>query len=1179
MPQRLRVFISSPGDVEKERLRAGLIIDKMAQEFSRFFSIEGYLWEHEPMLSSAHFQDAIEPPSSFDVVVLIVWSRLGTPLPEHTTMREYRGIDGRAPVTGTEWEYEDALRSAQAKGVPDLMVFRNISNAPIDTRNPEARAAAVAQMSALDTFWKLHFTDRGTFRYAYDEYDTLEKFAARFEETLRKVIERRIETGTFAADAVAETKIWPGDPFRGLDSYEFDDAPIFFGREAQITKATEQLAANAAAGTAFLLVSGASGSGKSSLVKAAVVPRLMKPQRITGAAFLRRAVFRAGAGGADPFLGLAQALTRADKEDMGLPELIEPGQDASALAAHLRGAAGSPGYAFGNALGRLTRAGRAAGKLLAYEEAKLILVVDQLEELFTAAGIDAETRGLFIDLLGGLARSGHVWVIATMRADFWHRASEIPALLALAAGEGRIDLAAPSPAEQAEIIRKPAMAAGLTFELHPETRIGLDAVLAQDAAAAPGVLPLLSFTLNELYQDAKRRNSSVLTHASYEALDGLRGAIAKRAEETVNALPADAQAALPAVLRRLVTVTAAEDRVLTSRAAPLESFLPGTPARRVIDALIAARLLVADERAAVPTVRLAHEALIERWQRARDQFAAERRDLESRRIVEEQYKRWREAEHGRQRLLLHNPDLASAVDLARRWGDELSAGERDYIRRSRNRARLAQTLTAAAAVIFALVAVAAVFEGWRAQQEQREAETNYRLALAQAAGSADILNRGFIEGAINSRLMAELVKRGQDTVSKLPAVSDDVSAARAKLLIAMSPAMTAVGDTGKAREYAGAATQIVADLLRRDPNKFEWRRLHAEAHAALGIAMFWDGDADGTQKENELAIREFKELAAIAPDDLLIPEKLMGCYENAGDTARGLGDFTAATAAYTEWLTLANALADRMSDRAQADFWRSYAADAHLRLGDMQEQQKNYAAAAAEYRAGLAIASLLHADDPGNAKFLEHLSLGHGKLGDALISSDDLDQAMKEIDQNISLTDSLVNDLSANIRWLLYQEWAHLRKGHALLALKRYPEAYAEFALYLKGVEGMRARDPGYISALYDQANAHQWMGDALRLEGKPADAEEQYRQSLQIALDGEKRSPPSNQAAKKILAMAYFRLGLNAEMARRSADAAAAYRECAAISFNSATWTPRSNLPEDVTQACHDRLAQLGQP
>ena len=729
MAQRLRIFISSPNDVPGERLRADLIVDKLSQDYGRFFSIESYRWEHEAMLASVHFQDAIEPPSAFDIVVLILWSRLGTPLPEKTAQREYRGIDGRAPVTGTEWEYEEALKVAREKKAPDLLAFRNISPAPIDPRDPDAQAKSIAQLSALNAFWTRHFVDRGVFLAAYDEYRTLEEFAQRLEESLRKLIERRIKH--MAGASSLTQPIWLGDPFRGLESYEFEHAPILFGRDAAVMKATEQLAANARSGHAFLLVSGASGSGKSSLVKAGVVPRLMKPQRISGIAFLRRAVFRPAAEDADVILGLAKALTRPiENSDVGLPELIGPGQDAGQLATHLRGAVGDPSYPFVHALGHLTETGHASGRLLAFESAKLFLVVDQLEELFTSPGIGPEDRRLFIKLLGGLARSGAVWVIATLRADFWHRGAEVSELISLAEGQGRIDLAAASPAELAEMIRKPAHAAGLSFEVHLETGLGLDAVLAEHAASAPGALPLLSFTLDELYKNAKARGEAVLTHASYEALGGLEGAIAKRADEIVAGLPTAAQVALPRVLRALTTVTGPADQVPVGRSAPLESFADGSPARILVDAFIAARLLVAaSDGDAPPTVRLAHEALISRWQRARDQLAADRRDLETRTNVERQLARWSQAK-GRARglLLLRNPDLANAIDLARRWGDELDSPTHHFIQQSARRARFMQTLSVAAAVVFALIAVAAFFTERQAVRAQQEAENQRQLA-------------------------------------------------------------------------------------------------------------------------------------------------------------------------------------------------------------------------------------------------------------------------------------------------------------------------------------------------------------------------------------------------------------------------------------------------------------------
>ena len=176
-----------------------------------------------------------------------------------------------------------------------------------------------------------------------------------------------------------------------------------------------------------------------------------------------------------------------------------------------------------------------------------------------------------------------------------------------------------------------------------------------------------------------------------------------------------------------------------SRSTPLSTFGEGTPARQLVDALIAARLLVADQSAAVPTVRLAHEALIGRWQRARDQLTADRRDLETRAEVEDQFKRWREA-RGSSQLLLRNPDLANGVDLARRWGDEIDPAVRDYVKRSGRRARLAQTLTGVAALVFALVAIAAGFEYVAANHARQEAEAQRARAESTLATAVKYVN-------------------------------------------------------------------------------------------------------------------------------------------------------------------------------------------------------------------------------------------------------------------------------------------------------------------------------------------------------------------------------------------------------------------------------------------------------
>ena len=781
--QRLRIFVSSPGDVLAAREIAAQIIEKVAHEYVRFFAIEPYLWEYEPMLASGHFQDSIDPPSRFDAVILILESRLGTLLPERTAVREYRGMDGRSPVTGTEWEYEDGLAAARARGVPDLLVYRSQRNAEISTRDPGSRQAVLVQLEALDAFWTRHFADRGTFKGGYAEFSSLESFAAKLEGDLRSCIERRIQALS-SEERATPARLWPSAPFRGLESYDFEHAPIFFGRDEAIGSALLRLTANAEAGHPFLLVLGASGSGKSSLVKAGVLPRLLVAHRVSGTAFLRRALFRVSdaRAGEDLFVALARSLTTSAGPGTGLPELLTGAMPVEVLARHLREGAAHPDLPFAMVLERLAGEARGQGRMLRHEQAKLILEVDQLEELFTSELVQSEERKLFVQLLSGLVHSGLVWVIATMRADFWHRAAETPELVRLADGEGRLDLLPPTPAELSQMMRGPAESAALHFETHPTSGIPLNDLIAQEAAGEPGALPLLSYLLDQLYRrDVLEAGGHTLTYASYNKLGGLKGAIATQADAVVAAQPPEVRAALRQVLFALVQLSAAEGSVerAVARRAPLADFPEGTPKRRMIEALLdpSARLVVADAAESKgASARLAHEALISEWQTAREFVAGNAEALKTRRILEERYLRWRalasgsaaatararsrlgslfvrlratrnEPEHG----LLADVDLNDARRLLRDYPEELSPELVDYIKRSLARQRSRQQRTvrrvAAIAVVLGALAVGAGYEA-RIASAQRDATLEaQRRWLTQAA--AGRLKENDVPGAVS----------------------------------------------------------------------------------------------------------------------------------------------------------------------------------------------------------------------------------------------------------------------------------------------------------------------------------------------------------------------------------------------------------------------------------------------
>ena len=516
-------------------------------------------------------------------------------------------------------------------------------------------------------------------------------------------------------------------PFRGLNPFEFENADLFFGRARAISDCMERLQQQAANGKAFLLIYGMSGSGKSSLLRAGLLPCITRPGAVAGINFWRRCLVRPSEG-PDPVTSLAVGLLG----EGALPELAcEPAALAQLCCS-------SPDRAL--ALIRQAHAKAAASAGTVPAQLRLIVAVDQMEELFTTEEEPA-SREVLVRFLAALAGSGLAWVIATIRSDFFHRCGEVPGFSGLKDGLGSYELLPPSGPEIAQIIREPARVAGLRFEESAD-RGRLDDVLQDAAAADPRSLPLLEFVLDALYEAGRERR--ILTFAAYQALGGLEGAIARRADELVDALPSDVQEALPQVLRALTTVRPGDEAVGALPA--LRAEVTGTPARRVlIDALVAARLLVSDEDAAGHIfVRVAHEALLSRWPRASDIVNANRSFLETRARLVADAHRWHSDNRNQELLLPSGKRLAEGEELLQSRREEVNDRVIEYIeassraqkeREEKDRqaeralieaaSRLAQRTRYAAivATALALMAGAGAFFGFRGQQEAtRQAE-------------------------------------------------------------------------------------------------------------------------------------------------------------------------------------------------------------------------------------------------------------------------------------------------------------------------------------------------------------------------------------------------------------------------------------------------------------------------
>ncbi len=587
----IRVFLSSPSDVGDERNLALRVIEKLPYDplLRGKVTIEAMAWDKAdagaPMLATMSPQEAINQglarPSDCDIVVVILWSRMGTPLPETYTKPETYQFyssprwERSRYLSGTEWEYIDAMQAAEHGKKPYVLVYRRTDPPLIAMTDPDFDTKR-EQWTLVESFFKTFTNPDGSIRQGYNVYQSPSDFEKQFELHLRSLIARMLaemDTGESEAEE-EEVELWQGSPFPGLRAFGEEDAPIFFGRGLETDELVARLSSKE---TRFLAVVGASGSGKSSLVGAGLIPRL-RDNAVEGSkdwAIIRFTPDELGAS--DPFASLAAAL----RDD---PLSIEEGGLAKNLAA-------DP-----DTLVEICRRSLPTSK----PWAEILFFIDQFEEVFTR--VMPKDREAFIAMLTQAAQSSRVRIIVTLRADFYNRCIESPAMAKLIK-DNTYPLAAPTRDALREMIERPAARAGLSFEP------GLVKRILDDTGDAAGALALLAFALQQLYDN---RENGHLTFDAYQSFLGVQGAIGGQAQKAYDALDEEAQAALPTVFRKLVTVDSRG--VPTRQRVDLAEVAPDDAARRLVAEFTARRLLVQSRgETNNPVVEVAHEALFQSW--------------------------------------------------------------------------------------------------------------------------------------------------------------------------------------------------------------------------------------------------------------------------------------------------------------------------------------------------------------------------------------------------------------------------------------------------------------------------------------------------------------------------------------------------------------------------------------
>lgn len=715
-PLHLRIFLSSPGDVTDERGIALQLFDRLQYDalLRGKVTIEAVAWDKPgadaPMIATMTPQEAINQglptPSECDIVVVLFWARMGTPLPS-----DYKKPDGSRYLSGTEWEYEDAVQAALKTGVPKVIVYRRKEKVLLDPTSPEFDSQ-LEQWQRVDAFFNAFSNPDGSIKQGYNQYTTPADFGDKFENHLKLLIKQILEQQEEAEDKPAPVDtlpLWAGSPFPGLRAFTPADAPIFFGRATETDSLIKRVGESR-----FVAVVGASGSGKSSLVGAGLLPRLAA-NAVAGSKDWVPVRFTPGElTSGDPFEALTVALLRelpgsASSRDLTAQLHTQPASFIPMIETSL---VGRPAWA------------------------EVLLFIDQFEELFSL--VKPAFIEPFIDLLVTTAYATRLRTVITLRADFYARCVEYPKLAALLE-TATYPLAAPEYSALYEMISRPAARAGLEYET------GLADRILRDTGTDPGALALMAYALDELYQAG--RTDQRLTHAEYDKLHGVQGAIGERAETTFIALDPAAQACLADVFREICEVD--ERGVAIRRRASLKQTARTEPASRLVDALTKARLLVQSQsEAGQPIVEVAHEALLRSWTRLAKWIEETQDDLRLLRQVRLGAGEWERA--GRK-----DDDLLTGTRLERARqldANGLAELEQSYISLSSAReARLKaeqqqreQSLQRTRAQIrygvgIAVVVLALIFAGFALINGRQESENSARLAVEIATSDANVI--------------------------------------------------------------------------------------------------------------------------------------------------------------------------------------------------------------------------------------------------------------------------------------------------------------------------------------------------------------------------------------------------------------------------------------------------------
>ncbi len=511
-----------------------------------------------------------------DLIIAIIWHNLG--YEENNT----GNIDF---LLNKAKSFESANEFLKAK----LLLYNRIDKFSPDLQEPCYEQIKRSYESTIDFFKNINYTDITK----YEKGD----FESQFELDLRRFLYHLLATHpTNGKQRIIQKNII--NPFKGLHQYSGDDAHLFVGRRQQIDDLVYKIQEMNLHG--MLMILGASGSGKSSLIRAGLFHRLLRLEAVPGS---------------NKWKIIEISISKIEPEYFS-KEILDPVINAAIIDGN-----GKLKSELRRKLLESKDIGTLASNILGNDAAKgkVILFIDQFEEMFTLVK-EENDRAAFMAVLLKIAQSEQFIILMAMRNDYYHKCSEYSEFQKLL-DNNTYTVLPPEDSALRRIISYPVHASGLRFEDE-----NLAATIFNDVNKSAGILPLLSYAMFQLVENKNPQN--ILTLSAYKQLGGIEGIIQKQAATAIKPYKSGVnfQNNFSFLFRKLITIS--ENDEPTKKIAEYEEDKWDSGVREILDALIEQRLLFTDKTPTGKTViQITHEALLSNWSTLRDWISIAKSDL------------------------------------------------------------------------------------------------------------------------------------------------------------------------------------------------------------------------------------------------------------------------------------------------------------------------------------------------------------------------------------------------------------------------------------------------------------------------------------------------------------------------------------------------------------------------